>query len=193
MKTKLLRDKGWVQLVLTEPNPEVLYDKGVVSGMTEDEGTGCWIIADIRLGRYMTANPYAGSISAEDFVSMHKPASGDERELYLSRLREVDEREDGTLLWCSYNGIVRGSQSVSGYTPSRWMDFTPNVYHSYREGLAIMKEIRAFWNNYIGRIKDAKIDNPYYQPTASAISSELIMQRVIQEHKAKVTTWTPEP
>ncbi len=193
MKTKLIRDKRRVQLVLAEPNPEILYDKGVVAGMTEDEGTGCWIIADIRLGQHLIANPYAGSISGEDFVSTYKPESSTEREFYLSRLKEVDEREDGTLLWCSYSGIVRGSQSVGGYTPATWMNFTPHVYHSYREGLEVLKEIRAFWDNYIGTIADAKIDNPHYQPTGSSIRSQLIMEQVLKEHKAKAVTSSLEP
>lgn len=179
MKTKIIREKFRVSLVLDDPTKKRgEYD--VVAAMTLYEGTGCWQLVDVRLGQYMRPHPYAGGLSADHFHASHSPDSPEEAEFVKLLLREYVEDKDGSLHWCSFEGIVRGQPTVKGYAPPSFGQSQAG-YFSQKDGLAKLKEIQEFWESYEGSPAAAKVDNPHRQPTQSSIMSAVIMKKMAGE------------
>lgn len=183
MKTKIIKRKGYIELVLNEPVEGVLFDKGVLAGMTQHADMDCWVLADMRLGNHIQCSPYTASISADDFTSTAQPANAKERKEILSYLKEYHEFSDGRISWCSFNKIVRGQDQVKGQSPVSWSGYTPHVYHSRKDALNILMQIKDFWDGYQGLLKDSKIDNPYFQPNLSFIEGDLRFRAFLRENK----------
>lgn len=178
MKTKLHREKGRIRLIL----PDLRDADGrpcVVASMEQHEGTECWQLTDIRLAPHREVSPWAGA-SADDFHAMMKPSDADDAEFIKSRLREYVEDADGTLHWCTFNGIVRGQPDVDGYRPATYGDFHEAGYFRYVDGFARLQEIQRWWDAYQGDPNRAKIDNPSLHPSPSAIAGELILYKLTQ-------------
>lgn len=180
MKTRLSYDKGYISLIVDHQG-DLSKDRAVLAAMTLLEGTGCWSIVDIRLDPDGYAHPWSGSLIAEDFQSSIVPESTQDAAYVKSRLKEYEEREDGRIVWCTYRDIVRGQTGVKGYIPVARHDFHPPVYHSRSEGLAYLKDVKQFWEGYEGETQLAKINNPYKQPNATGLRSELLCRKLFKE------------
>jgi hypothetical protein len=185
LKTRITHRKGRISLIIDQPIAPSGEGTAVLAAMTMMEGTGCWYLIDIRLSPRPVAHQWSGSGRGEDFYSEMKPKTPAEASAIKAMLKEYEEREDGTLIWCSFRDIVRGETGVKGYVPASYNDFHAPVYHSRAEGLAKLKEIQAFWVQHTGTVAEAKIENPCAQPTSSEIEGEFIFQRVMKKHAVK--------
>ena len=182
MKTRISHQKGRISLLIDQPIAPSGEGKAVLAAMTMNEGTGCWFLIDIRLAPHPVAHQWSGSGKGDDFYSEMKPKTPAEAKAIKAMLKEYEEREDGTLIWCSFRDIVRGELGVNGYVPASYNDFHAPVYHSRASGLAKLKEIQAFWEQHAGTVAEAKIENPYAQPTSGDIEREFIFQRVMKKY-----------
>lgn len=169
MKTKICKTKGRISLVLdSQDYPK--SDRPVLAQAIEDEGTGCWMIADIRLTDNPQVSVYACSIAAEDVRAQFRPDSEELAIMVKGKLREYRVTEDGTIEWCTFRNLVRGDVEVRGYTPVRSGDYQPPLYHTRTTVMAYLKQAQEFWEGYEGAITDVRIDNPNSQPRESMFS-----------------------
>jgi hypothetical protein len=168
METKLVRSRGRVALVVQDPEKPP-RERDVLAQMDSYADCGCWHVTDVRLAQYVQPSPYSGSVSAEHYHSDFLPESADEAALVRSLLREYQEDADGTVRWCTFEGIVRGQPEVAGYRPVTYAGFDQAGYFSQREALAKLVEIQKFWNSFEGNPATVKIENPNRQPTQSAV------------------------
>jgi hypothetical protein len=185
LKTRITHRKNHIALIIDQPIAPSGEGTAVLAAMTMMEGTGCWFLIDIRLGPRPVAHQWSGSGTAEYFYSEMKPNTPSEASAIKAMLKEYEEREDGTLIWCSFRNIVRGEVGVKGYVPPSYNNFHAPVYHSKSEGLAKLNEIQEFWAQHTGTVAEAQIENPYAQPTRSDIEREFIFQRVMKKHAVK--------
>jgi hypothetical protein len=168
-QTKLVTEKSCISLVIDDPE-KPRGEQDVVAAMTLYEGTGCWRLVDIRLSAHRKPSAYAGSLSADNLCASYKPESAAAARLVKSLLREYQEQEDGTLLWCTFDGIVRGDPKINGYAPVTYANFDQAGYFSKAGGLRKLAEIKAFWDVYVGDPAAARIPNDHLQPTDSVVS-----------------------
>ena len=181
MKTKFSIEKGRMSL-LVDQGKNTDAEKQVLAAMTLSEGTRCWTVIDTRLNRVPVAHPWSGSEMAEDFNASWKPKSASEAEAVKAMLLEYEEREDGTLMWCTYRNIVRGKLDVKGYTPVTPHGIKLHIHHSKAEGMNKLREIKAFWENHQGTIAEGAIHNPYSQPSSSDIWLTLTCNELLAKH-----------
>lgn len=162
-ETRLNHEKGRISLAIVDhETPRSEWD--VVAAMTHYEGTGCWRVTDVRLSRARTPSPYAGDLNADVLCSSYKPESGAEAASVRQLLREYREEPDGSFLWCTFDGIVRGAPEVKGHRPAMWADFDQAGFFSRSDALATLREIQSFWATYTGPRNAARIPNPHRQP-----------------------------
>ncbi|HMC44209.1 MAG TPA: hypothetical protein VKJ77_02670, partial [Caballeronia sp.] len=162
MKTYIRRE-GWrVALVLDDPEV-VPRERGILAAMNCLEGTGCWRLVDLRLSQYRKPSRYSGDMSADVYHANIKPDSEREAVLVKSMLREYREDEDGTIRWCSFDGLVRGHPEVDGYRPVSYANFDQAGYFAYAEAFAQLEEIKRWWDVYEGDPAHARIENGHRQ------------------------------
>jgi hypothetical protein len=169
MKTKICKRRGYIALVLDDPK----YEKDrrpVLAAGTEMEGTGCWMLADIRLVERAQLSEYACSISADDVCSQILPETDELAIMIKSQLREFEISPEGTIQWCTFRNFFKGDVGVRGYIPPRAGAFKPPIYHSRTAVTAHLKHAQAFWEAYEGEISEARIVNPNAQPRESMFS-----------------------
>lgn len=169
MKTKIIRRRGFLALVLDAPEYSK-DDRPVLAAGTEIEGTGCWIISDIRLTPKPILNRYACSISAEDVMASFKPDSTEVALMAKALLREFDEAEDGTLSWCTFRNFLKGECGVRGYTPVSGDRVAPPIYHPRLAVINHLNQAQLFWSAFEGDVAQSTIVNPHAQPRESAVS-----------------------
>ncbi|WP_199028449.1 hypothetical protein [Ralstonia sp. ASV6] len=174
VKTKLITEKGRISLVIDDPS-KARDERDVVAAMTLHEGTGCWQLVDIRLSEHKKPSPFGGSMYADDFCARFLPDTPEDATVAKSLLREYKELEDGKLLWCTFDGIVRGEPEINGYAPVRYFDQAG--YFSKAGGLAKLAEIKSFWDSYQGDPATAKIPNPLRQPSELVVRFEVTMAK----------------
>lgn len=104
---------------------------------------------------------------------------------FISKLREYREDENGILHWATFDGLVRGKPEIDGYRPPRYADFDQVGYFGFKEGLAMLNEIRAFWNDYEGDPNAARLENPHLQRGETAISFEVSIDQFRQQKEQK--------
>lgn len=178
MKTKITRDRNqYIALIIDEPGKKG-KERDVLAAMTLFEGTGCWKMTDVRLSRFRVPDPYAGSLNADVLHASLKPENEEDANYIKSRLREYQEDEDGTIRWCTFDGIVRGHPSVKGYAPARYKNFDQSGYFSQAEGLSKLQEIQLFWDNVPDLNYKWRINNPYWQPSQTIIMGEIVMRNM---------------
>ena len=175
MKTKISHSKRHIELVV---------DKGhsgdqlkVLAAMTLFEGTACWDLTDVRFTRYVEPNPYSGSVGADDYCASIQPKNQAESDYIKSILREYVELESGEILWCTYHGIIKGHDSINGYTLSSWSNFAAAGYFARNEALLYLTEAQAFWESQPDNILETdewRLHNPLAQPRLTDITSHLI-------------------
>lgn len=162
-ETRLNHEKWRISLAIVDQDkPRSEWD--VVAAMTLYEGTGCWRVTDVRLSRARTPSPYAGELSADVLCSSYKPESDAEAVVVRRLLREYREEPDGSFLWCTFDGVVRGTPEVKGYRPAMWADFDQAGFFSRSDALARLRDIQSFWATYTGPRNSARIPNPHQQP-----------------------------
>lgn len=153
-------------------------EKTVLAAMTLFEGTGCWVLMDVRLSKNKTPGPCACGLRGDAVHATYEPESEEEAEFVKSLLKECQEDDDGAIHWCTYDGIVRGSLEVNGYTPS--FGSKPQIFMKRSDALEKLNEIKAFWDAYEGDPKLAKIDNPYRQPSEMHVHAACFSRREIE-------------
>jgi hypothetical protein len=180
MKTKIVKQRCQILLVQDIP---VSPGKGrpVLASMTENEGTACWKVIDIRLHPRPVAHEYSGSARAEDVHSRYKPESDEDAKAAKGMLREYEERSDGELVWCPCTNFVRGEQGVKGYIPAAYDDFHPPLYHSRVSAWAKLRALKDFWEQHQGTVAAAKIPNPHAQPTESVVMQRIHFARFMKD------------
>lgn len=173
MKTKFTRREGVISLIIDDPMKKP-RDSDVLASMTLYEGTGCWTLIDIRLTKHRKPSKYSGSPSSDDYHAQLKPETEDAAEFIKSQLREYIEDSEGIIHWCNFDGIVKGKEYVNNYRPHNPLDFHPWGYFSRDEGVKVLKEIKAFWDDYDGDPSKVRLPNSNRQASLSELLFELL-------------------
>lgn len=184
-KSEIIEREGHIALVLADP-AVAAWERNRVAEMTEDEGTDCWRVVDIRLKRFPQLSMYGCSTGADVYHASFTPDTEAEARLVKPMLREYREDADGSIHWCTFDGIVRGHPEVDGYRPRRYLDFDQAGYFSRDEGMAKLLEMKAFWDVYDGSLVDARIENPHRQVSDSEVQGLIIMERMNAERDRRV-------
>ena len=166
MDVRLIRDKNKRYITVAYDGGDADGGPFILASMTLHEGTGCWQVVDIRLSEHRKPSPYSGGLQADVLSANYKPENEAERELVKSMLREYIEQDDGAIVWCTYDGIVKGHDSVNGYRP---VGASPAGYFSYQEALKLMCDIHLFWDGFTGDPATVRLDNPHRQPSMSEV------------------------
>jgi hypothetical protein len=191
VKTKLVRDSKRIALVVDRME-EQGAEPQVLAALTNMHDSACWYLIDIRLRSRPVANEYSGSGRAEDFLAEFVSETPEELAIAKGMLREFEERDGGRLLWCTYLGMVVGALSVDGYMPVSSESFYKPLYHSEEKGLQLLEGIRAFWEQYDGKIEDAAIDNIHAQPSESDVLHAVIRHQNFRErNNSGITSLEP--
>ena len=183
MKTKIIKKPNYIELVLDEHCDEVKFGKGVLAGMTQFEDMNCWVVTDMRLSNLIQCTPYTASISADDYCSTLKPDNPNQRSFMLKHLREYQEMNDGTIVWCTFNKMVVGKSHINGERPVSSYGFNPPIFHSKKDGFEILLALQAFWNEYQGTLRESKVAYPRLQKNASQLLMEYSAHKLIQKMK----------
>jgi hypothetical protein len=176
MLTRMVRSKGVIEVVYNDPDNE-FGDTVSVAAMTLYEGTGCWILSDWRLSQHKVLSPWSSSIDANDVYARYRAETPEEQAFVKSLLKEYEEREDGELVWCTFDNFYRGHPDVDGRRPG-FRSSHLSGYFGYKEALTKLREIRAFWDAFEGDPKTARIHNPNGQLSASQVYSEVALARL---------------
>ena len=169
MQTKISYEKGRILLTGAAADGSPLR----LANLELFEGTGCWALTDVRLAPHQVPSEYSAGHSAESFQAVFVPENDRQREIARRLLRRYREDADGSIRWCTFDGIVRGYAHVNGVRPPNSTDFHDCGYFSRREGIAQLREMQNWWAHYSGDPKYAKIDNPNLQLTSSQLQLEV--------------------
>jgi hypothetical protein len=183
MQTGIVHKRGRIQLIIDDPS-KARGKHDVVAAMDHYEGTNCWELLDLRLTKHRTPGPYACSPVANVFCASYKPETKEEADFIKSRLREFQEQPDGEILWCTFDGVVRGAPDVNGYKPPQWGDFNQAGYFSRADGLAKLNEIKEFWDGVDDLDSDWRIENPNRQPSLIEITAKILFKKLDMEEQA---------
>lgn len=164
MKTRITRSTGYIALVYDVPGDK----PHVLASMTLHEGTGCWQMTDLRLSKHQKPSEYSGCLIA-DKINAHITYKNDiEKEIALKMLREYEiDEEKKTITWCTYDGLIKGHESIDGYAPP-WASKRLGFF-TQKEGVQKLHEIKAFWDVFEGDFESARQPNPLRQPFDSDI------------------------
>ncbi|HGP3143465.1 TPA: hypothetical protein ACLG1D_001070 [Pseudomonas aeruginosa] len=168
MKTSIIESEGYVALVDQDSSTEP-SKRNVLAAMTNCEGHDLWQLTDVRLATHRKPSPFFGALLADDMHATITPQSPEEAAFFRSRLREFVEDQDGTLHWCTFDGIVR---SDSPHAKPSWIKFDQAGFFSREEGLSRLQEMQAYWEQFRGDPSTVKVENPSRQPSASLLSGE---------------------
>lgn len=179
MKTKIARTNHnqRIELVVDEGQKRIKKeDRKILAAMTLFHGTGAWMMTDIRLHQHRRPSAYSGSLFADDIHAHFKPATEQEAVVVRVLLREFREDAEG-FHWSSYEGLVRGTPRHDSIALASGNHVG---YFTRVEGLAYLEEVQAWWDAFEGDFKDAKIDNPHRQLSASQVMWK--MQQLAREN-----------
>jgi hypothetical protein len=168
MKVKFKRMKGSISLVIDDLGNNY---ESVLAAMVHLEGTPCWRLVDLRLSRQKRASLYSGTCNADDFQSSIKLVDEHMRAKVAALLREYSVIGD-EIVWCTFDGIVRGKPEVSGYKP-KWKNFDQAGWWSYKDAFDYLRKAKEFWSSFDGDCNSVKLDNPYLQPNIIEINFNL--------------------
>lgn len=167
MKTRLSYTcrNSVIELLLDDAKRSGPEDRQVLASMTLFEGTGAWMLVDLRLARHRMPSAYSGGVRAEDVHAFIAPASEEEAQRIRSMLREYREDEEG-IHWSTFDGLVRGKPREN----CGWAARNNHVgYFTRKEGLAYLQEAQAWWAAYEGDFEGARLANPNRQPSESMV------------------------
>lgn len=181
MKTKLIHDKGQIKLILDDPLKS-RNDSDILAVLTHHADSGCWLLEDIRLTKSSPVGRY-WSQSADAFMATFLPVNESEAAYLKSKLKDYQVEPDGTLLWCTFDGIVKGQPEINGYKPRRYADFDQPGYFSRKDGLQKLTEIKAFWDGINNLDEHWQIENPNAQPSMSDIMFACQIRRLYLDEK----------
>lgn len=151
-------------------------DKGadlLVARMDRYADSPCYRVTDIRLTqhRQMTSDNFSFA-TASSYRCEYLPVDDYEANYVISRLKSYQVLASGAIAWASFDGVVKGHESVNGYKPPRSDDFDQTGYFSETEALAIMNAINGYWQSLdeIPGAGDWRIDNPNRQPNEDTVA-----------------------
>ena len=165
---------------------ELIVDNGtkgskrlVLASMTLFEGTGAWMLTDIRLNPHRSPDEYSGGLYSDDISSRLKPVDAAEAAQVKAYLHTYTEDENG-LRWSTYAGLVRGAPR-----DDTWLQRDNHIgYFTRDEGLAHLRGLQPWWEGYEGPLEDAKIPNPWLQPSCWEIRSEIRYAQLVKDSGA---------
>lgn len=168
MKTKIkcFKNSYYQLLVFSPENPK---EGLIVATLSSYFNSGCWRLTDVRLSEHKDPCDVNILDSAEDYLSTCKPENQEEAEFYKSKLKSFREMDDGKLVWSTFDGLVKGHDSINDYQPKRHYDFHGPGYFSKKEGYEKLKEMQEFWESVEDLSKPWRIENPHSQPDAGSI------------------------
>lgn len=175
MKVRLLEERGYITLVDAASD---VVRPDVLAAMTCYEGADLWQVVDVRLSPRSRPSPYAGSLIADVLHASMTPESDAQADFIRANLREYIEDADGVFHWCTFDGIVRGSPRDP--LPA-WLAFDQAGFFSRSEGLEVLRQAQAFWQQFAGDPAKAKIDNPLLQPSESELLGRWFVQQMDRE------------
>jgi hypothetical protein len=176
MRTKLAHEPDYIALIQLEQG-KLPRESNVLAAMTLYEGTGCWKLVDIRLSRHRNPSQYSGSLPADVLAAAVTPKTDTERDFVKANLREYREEPDGSITWCTFDGIVRGSPKVKGCAPVTYFDQAG--YFSRADGLAILKLAQEEWESYPEGAGFPRLHNPNRQHHPMDLFSAFRMQDLV--------------
>lgn len=183
MKAKFIRDKGRLAIGYTPKGAEKPF---ILAAATLHEGTGCWQIVDIRLTRFCVPSEYSCSLIADDITAVFSPRTTEEADIAKSMLREYREVPvtnnpslPPRIVWCTFDGILRGHPSVGGYSPKRHFDFEQAGYFSYKEVLRKLAEIQSSWGDFTGDPRTFRLANPDRQPSLIEVIGKVVSKGIL--------------
>jgi hypothetical protein len=175
MKTRIIHKPDQIQLVIDNPaKPKGWHD--VLAAMELYEGTGCWQLMDIRLSKLKKPGPYACALHAEVLCASFEPKTKEDADFIKSFLREYQEQPDGEIVWCTFDGIVRGAPEIRGRKPDLAQSHQAG-YFSRADGLAELKKTKEFWDNIESLDSNWRIENPHLQPTEHGVTLALLTHK----------------
>jgi len=183
MKTKIRNIRNSVYKLVIDLPKTTVDEEPVLAVLTHFEGTGCWSIEDVRLGKHKSVGKYFGA-SGEDYWSSFDAKNSQEAGFVRSLLRDFKEAPSDIpnsvspgsgvthFDWCTFNALVPGlnSAELSGY-PVNLSNGAP-LFHSRKNALEHLKSIAEFWEAWphseldediVKKASAVKIDNPSRQ------------------------------
>lgn len=175
MKTRIIHKPDQIQLVIDNPaKPKGWHDVLAAMGLYED--TGCWQLMDIRLSKHEKPGPYACGLYPEVLCAGFEPKTKEDADFVKSFLREYQEQPGGEIVWCTFDGIVRGETEIRGRKPD-WSPSHQAGYFSRADGLAELKKIKEFWGDIESLDSNWRIENPHRQPTEHEVTLALLVHK----------------
>lgn len=181
MKTKIIHDKGYIRLIIDDPQKS-RNESDVLAVLSNYADSSCWTLEDIRLTKYRNIGRYWAQ-SADTFTACYCPKDESESAYVKSKLHDYHETPEGELLWCTFDGIVKGQPEINGYTPPQYAGFNRSVYFSRQEGLQKLKEIKVFWDDLENLEKNWRIENPNAQASQGEIFSACSIRKMYIDQK----------
>lgn len=173
IKTKITSKHKNTCISLVVDNKGGADDRFVLASMALFEGTGCWMMNDIRLCRIKKPSLHSCGFPADEFCSSIMPTPESDAAIVRNLLREYQVQPNGEILWCTFDGIPRGQPMPNGDNPWHWANFHQSGYFSRKEGMEYLENAKAFYAAYEGDYMSARIDNPNRQPTFLEMSGAI--------------------
>lgn len=167
MKTRISSDRNKYYELIIDEGRKKNVERRVLAAMTLFEGTGAWMLKDIRLSPYEGAHRYSGGLYSDDITCRIKPETEAEAAFYRSKLHTFTEDENG-FKWSTYSGLVVGTPREDS-----WISRNNHVgFFTRAEGLAYLRSLQPWWDEVRGNPDRAKIPNPKLQPSSTILHSE---------------------
>lgn len=145
--------------------------KLVLARMSLFEGTGKWVLTDLRLRTFHRVPSEFSCVLDSDMVNSWLTFDSEEElNKIKSYLREYTvDYESDTIHWATYQGVVRGQPVTRDEYPYLADHLNHVGFFSRKDGLAYLKNAQEWWSKYDGEVKDAKLPNEHVQPSSSNI------------------------
>ena len=143
-------------------------EKLVLARMSLFEGTGKWVLTDLRMRSFHRVPSEFSCVLGSDMVNSWLAfESEEELNQIKNHLREYTvDYEANMIHWATYQGVVRG-QPVTRDKHQYLANHLNHIgFFSRKEGLAYLKEAQRWWAEYEGKVEDAALPNPHIQPSS---------------------------
>lgn len=193
MKVKLIKRKGYYQLVVDDKDINNKYDCSqkkpiILATLNSWEGTKCWSLHDLRLSPYRPPSPYLDGSNIE----YRTPVNEEEEQLITCVIKNYEKRGQ-QIVWSTFSGVVGGGDKTNDPTIPEYVKASLQGCWSFDEGIKQLNVIRDFWETFEGdNIADVKIHNPYSQPTSDCFTFlEVILTHALDEDKKEkaINSW----
>ncbi|MDR6398027.1 hypothetical protein ACTOWA_00020 [Herbaspirillum seropedicae] len=120
---------------------------------------------------------YGCTVRADAYHASFEPQDDIDSALAKTLLKDYREDADGSLHWCTFDGIVKGHSSVGGVQPHRYQNFHAAGYFSREDGMQRLLDMKVFWDAYEGSLKDGRMENELRQPSESEVEVDVRLTR----------------